>query len=347
MTQKQIPQKNAIFLVNLGSPDAPTTPALRRYLAEFLSDKRVIDLPRWQWLPILHGIVLRTRPKKSAEAYQSIWTAEGSPLIQTTYRQAELLQARFADEAQETKVYVGMRYGNPSIGAALDSLIADGVTRVVVLPLYPQYSRPTTESVRDKLTGELAARQHELSVDFIEHYYDEPRYIAALADSIRTFQAEHERPEKLIFSYHGIPQRYADNGDIYPEHCRETTEQVAAVLGLSTDDYIMTFQSRFGREQWLQPYTDETLKQLAKDGVKIVHIISPAFAADCLETLEELEVENRGYFESADNSDPQNRAGRIYRYVPALNEQLQHIDVLELVIRARLAEHGDGNAESA
>lgn len=326
-------QKTAVFLINLGSPDAPTTPALKCYLAEFLSDKRVIDLPRWQWLPILYGIVLRTRPQKSAEAYQSIWTKNGSPLIQMSYRQAELLQVRFRDEAT---VYVGMRYGNPSIASALDKIIADGMKSVVVLPMYPQYSRPTTESVRDKLTSELAKRQHELSIDFIEHYYEEPRYIEALANSIRTFQAENERPEKLLFSYHGIPKRYADNGDIYPLHCRETTEKVVEILGLSNDEYLMTFQSRFGREEWLQPYTDETLKQLAKDGVKIVHVISPAFAADCLETLEELEVENRGYFESADDTDTENRAGRIYRYIPALNDQLQHIDVLEFIVRSRL-----------
>lgn len=336
--------KTAVLLVNLGSPDEPTPQAVRRYLAEFLHDKRVVDLNRWLWCPILHGVILRTRPAKTAHAYQSIWTDAGSPLVVTTQKQAEKLRERFS--AESISIHVAMRYGNPSIGAALDTVIAAGYERLLVVPLYPQYSRTTTESVRDKLTLELAQRKHDLSVDFIEKYFDKSCYIAALAGSIRAFQAVHERPDKLIFSYHGIPQRYADNGDVYPKHCKQTTEKVAQALRLSADDYMMTFQSRFGREEWLKPYTDETLIQLAKNGVKIVHIVSPAFAADCLETLEELEVENRGYFETAGDTDPNNRAGRTYRYVPALNEQLRHIDVLEFIIRQRLG-YTIGDAESA
>lgn len=328
------PKKTAILLVNLGSPDEPTPAAVRRYLAEFLHDKRVVDLSRWLWCPILHGIILRTRPAKTAHAYQSIWQDDGSPLVVTTQKQAALLRQRFA--ADNIDVQVAMRYGNPSIGAALDKLQHKGVQRLLVLPLYPQYSRTTTESVRDKLLQEMNRQKSDFNIDFIEYYFDNPLYIAALAESIRTFQAKHERPQKLIFSYHGIPQRYAENGDIYPKHCRQTTERVAQALGLSTQDYIMTFQSRFGREEWLKPYTDETLIQLAQNGVRIVHVISPAFAADCLETLEELEVENRGYFETAGETDPDNTAARVYRYIPALNEQLQHIDVFESIIRRRL-----------
>ncbi|PID65780.1 MAG: ferrochelatase [Gammaproteobacteria bacterium] len=332
MSAKNTP-KTAIFLINLGSPDAPSVSAVRRYLAEFLRDKRVVDLSRWLWLPILYGIILRTRPQKTAQAYQSIWTTEGSPLIAMTNKQAELLRQRFCSEAE---IYVGMRYGNPSIGAALEKMQKDGIDKVVVLPLYPQYSRPTTESVRDKLTQQLKKRRYQPTLAFIEHYYQEPLYIKALAKSISDFQQRYEHPDKLLFSYHGIPQRYADNGDCYPQHCEQTTRLVVAALGLSPEDYLLTYQSRFGREQWLQPYTDETLMQLAKSGVSTVHILSPAFAADCLETLEELEVENRDYFESARGEDPDNSAGRIYRYIPALNDSEEHIDALEAVIRKRL-----------
>ncbi len=335
--------KTAILLVNLGSPDSPSVVDVRRYLREFLNDRRVIDVPRWMWWPLLHGIILRTRPAQSAKAYRHVWTAQGSPLIVTTYRQAALLRQRFA--ADDIDVYVGMRYGNPSIGKALDDILAADVSNLIVLPLYPQYSRPTTESVRDKLTWELQKRNHNLPIDFVDSYYDHDAYIDALVDSIRTYHAQYGRPEKLVFSYHGIPQRYADNGDIYPQHCQATTDSVVAALGLAPDDYVMTYQSRFGREAWLQPYTDATLKRLAVEGVRSVHVISPAFSADCLETLEELEVENRGYFETADNTDPDNQGGRIYRYIPALNDNVRHISALESIIRQRLS-HVDGDTRS-
>lgn len=329
--------KTTVLLVNLGSPDEPTVPAVRRYLAEFLSDKRVIDLPRWQWLPILHGIVLRTRPKKTAAAYQAIWTDEGSPLVATTVKQCEKLQQRFADDEQ-VRVRYAMRYGNPSVDSVLKQIVDEGCQRLLVFPLYPQYSRTTVETVRDKVQWALEKLPHvDFSVDYIEHYYDNPRYIEVLANRIAQFQAEHERPDKLIFSYHGVPQRYIENGDIYEKHCEQTTQAVVKALGLSETDYLMTFQSRFGREEWLKPYTDETLIKLAQNGVKIVHILSPAFAADCLETLEELEVENRGYFETAGGEDNANQGGRIYRYVPALNDDEQHIDVFESVVRQRLS----------
>lgn len=329
------PLKTAILLVNLGSPDAPTAEAVRSYLAEFLSDKRVIDLPRWLWYPILYGIILRVRPPKKADAYQAIWTDEGSPLIAITKKQADKLSVRFANEAID--VFWAMRYGQPSIGSVLDEIINGGYQRLLVFPLYPQYARATTETVRDKVSAELGNRQHQLAIDYIDYYYDDPQYIEALADSIRDFQQQYdETPDKLIFSYHGMPKRYIKKGEVYDQHCLSTTQATAQALGLNENQYLTTFQSRFGFDEWLQPYTDETLKKIATDDVKIVHILSPAFAADCLETLEELEVENREYFETADGQDPDNQAGRIYRYIPALNDTQRHIDVFESLIRRRL-----------
>lgn len=349
--------KTAVLLVNLGSPDAPTAAAVKPYLAEFLGDKRVIDLPKILWYPILYGIILRVRPPKTAAAYRSIWTADGSPLIATTKAQADALAKRFAADhvknhvddnvgndannvgqnVDNVGIFYAMRYGNPSIAHVLADVVAAGYEKLLVFPLYPQYSRTTTETVRDKVSEVLNQRGYELSVDYIEKYYDEPRYINALANRIQAFEAEHGKPEKLIFSYHGIPQRYIDKGDVYDQHCIATTEAVAEVLGLAKTDYLTTFQSRFGFDTWLQPYTDETLKQLAKDGIKKVHILSPAFSADCLETLEELEEENREYFETADGQDPDNTDGRTYRYIPALNADIEHIDVLEFIIRQRLS----------
>ncbi len=320
-------KKTQVLLVNLGSPDDTSIPAVRRYLAEFLSDKRVIDVPRWKWWPILHGIILRFRPKKTAEAYKSIWTDEGSPLVVTTQRQTKKLSDRLSVDG--INVHYAMRYGNPSINDVIDKIIAEGCEHLLVFPLYPQYSRATVETVRDKVEWVLAKRNHNLQVDYIEHYYERKDYINALADSIREFQAQHEHPEKLIFSYHGMPVRFIEDGDVYYEHCKETTRMTVQNLGLSEEDYLMTFQSRFGRQEWIKPYTDNILKALAQNGTKIVHILSPAFSADCLETLEELEVENRGYF--------QKNGGEIYRYIPALNDNEQHIDVLESIIRERLS----------
>lgn len=333
---KQKKQKTAVLLVNLGSPEAPTAAAVKSYLAEFLSDRRVIDLPRWLWLPILHGIILRVRPPKTAEAYRSIWQEEGSPLVTTTAKQAELLQQRFISDETVT-IYYAMRYGKPSIAGRLKEITDAGFEDVLVFPLYPQYSRTTTETVRDKVTEIVNREYQHLTVNYIEKYYDEPRYIQVLANQIQRFEQTHGKPDKLIFSYHGVPQRYINKGDVYEQHCFRTTEAVAKLLSLSDGDYLTTFQSRFGFEKWVQPYTDMTLKTLAKQGVKTVHILSPAFSADCLETLEELEKENREYFETADGEDKDNTGGRIYRYIPALNTTIEHLDVLEFIIRQRLS----------
>jgi len=327
--------ESAILLVNLGSPDAPTAIAVRRYLAEFLWDKRVVDLPRWLWWPILHGIILRVRPSRSAAAYRKVWTEKGSPLIAITKQQAAALTKKFTND-NGLSIHYAMRYGNPSIGSALDEIMVAGHRNLLIFPLYPQYSRVTVASVRDKVDEQLNLRQHNLTVDYVEPYYDEPAYINILANAIRHFQLQYEKPEQLIFSYHGIPKRFVDKGDVYYEHCKQTTLMTAKQLGLADNEYVMTFQSQFGFEKWLTPYTDQTLKELARNGVKIVHILSPAFSADCLETLEELEVENREYFETTGSENNEKVEGRIYRYIPALNDSEQHIKLFETLIRKQL-----------
>jgi protoporphyrin/coproporphyrin ferrochelatase len=315
-----------VMLVNLGTPDAPTPAAVRRYLAEFLSDPRVVDAPRVLWLPLLHVIILRTRPKRVAKAYQSIWTEAGSPLLAIGRRQqralADTLEKRFG---HPMPVELAMTYGNPTMEAAGLALRDAGVDRILVLPLYPQFSRSTTAAVFDRLARALAPCPHLPELRFVRDYHDHPLYIRALADSIREHWERHggERG-KLVFSYHGIPKRYADTGDPYPRHCQRTSELVAEALGLGENDWILCYQSRFGREEWLKPYTDETLKQMGREGIEHIDIISPAFAADCLETLEELEKENRETFLGA--------GGKTYRYIPALNDRPDHIALLTALV---------------
>lgn len=325
MSDKKQP-KFAVLLVNLGTPDAPTTGAVRRYLAEFLSDKRVVDAPRWLWWLILHGIILRIRPKKAARAYQSIWTKQGSPLLVIAKQQQQALQQALQEEFKQTvPVALGMTYGNPSIASALAELQQQGVQQVLVLPLYPQYSSSTTASVFDAVAKALGQVTYLPELRFVRQYYDHPAYIKALAQSI-TKMREQQAGEKLLLSFHGIPQRYEDKGDPYPSQCRRTAELVAAELGLTDEQWLCTFQSRFGREEWVKPYTDKTLQQWAQQGVKSVDVISPAFAADCLETLEELEIENRQYFTAA--------GGEHYQYIPCLNAEPAHINLLtQLVIK--------------
>lgn len=327
-------KKTAILLINLGSPSAPNKQAVRRYLKEFLSDKRVIDLPRWQWMPILYGIVLPFRSKKTAHAYQLIWQAEGAPLIVMTKRLSDKLAARLKATDANTDCFVAMRYGEPNLKRAVAEIEAGGYQHIIALPLYPQYSNTTIASVYDALDPLLAPllANKSLTISKIEGYPTHPLYIQALADKIRHFWQQHGKPEKLLFSFHGIPKRYQDNGDIYVAHCEQTVAAVAQALALDDADYLLTFQSRFGREPWVEPYTDVTLEKLADAGVKNVHIISPAFAVDCLETLEELEVQNRVHFETAAGKDPENQAKRSYRYIAALNDDEQHVDLLESLI---------------
>ncbi|NMP30260.1 ferrochelatase [Thalassotalea sp. M1531] len=321
--------KTGVLLVNLGTPDAPTAPALRRYLSEFLSDPRVVEIPRLVWMIILHGIILRVRPAKSAALYQSIWTEDGSPLLAITKRQlAKLKESLKGEYGDNVVVDIAMRYGNPSMSKALKSFQQQGVNNIVVLPLYPQYAGPTTASAFDAVVKELQQWRWIPSLHFIGTYHDHPLYIASLAASVREHIQAHGKPDKLVLSYHGMPKLFHDNGDPYYCFCAKTTRLLAEELQLSEDDFVMTFQSRFGKAEWLKPYTDETLEQIATQGIKNIAIISPAFSADCLETLEELESENREVFVKA--------GGEQYHYIPALNDRDDHIKLMLALINKHI-----------
>ncbi len=323
------PAKLGVLITNLGTPDAPTTSALRRYLDEFLSDPRVIEKPRLLWWIILHGIILRTRPKKSAEAYRSVWTEQGSPLLLYTQQQCEGLRERLRFRyGEHVEVAYAMRYGNPGIASALDDLQRRGVRQLLVLPLYPQYSASTTGSTFDALAQDFQKRRWLPDLRFVSHYHDFEPYIEALARSIEKYWTEHGRPEKLVLSYHGVPKRYLLDGDPYHCECHKTSRLLAARLGLSNDEYMTTFQSRFGREEWLQPYTDDTMKSLPGQGVKHVQVACPGFSADCLETIEEIDEENREYFIEA--------GGESFGYIPALNADEEHLDALGALIEKNL-----------
>lgn len=319
-----------VLLTNLGTPAAPNKAALKPYLKQFLSDPRVIELPRLLWWLILNGIILNVRPARSAEAYQTVWTDEGSPLLTYTRRQAEALQLVLEKKfAGDVVVEFAMRYGEPSIGKGLQSLFDKGARKLLVLPLYPQYSGPTTGSTFDAIAEDFKQRRWLPDFQFVGSYHDQPGYITAIADSIRDHWAEFGRAERLMFSYHGEPRRYLDDGDPYHCHCLKTTRLVAEKLGLQEDEYLSTFQSRFGREEWLKPYTDETLKSLGEKGVKSVQVICPGFSADCLETIEEIGEENREYFLEA--------GGDRYEYIPCLNDSDSHIEFLADLVGVRIA----------
>ncbi|WP_331343961.1 ferrochelatase [Cellvibrio sp. UBA7661] len=311
-----------VLLANLGTPDEPTAPALRRYLAEFLSDPRVIEVPRLIWMMVLHGIILRVRPRKSAALYKSVWTSEGSPLLAISKQQQAAIQQQLGDGYS---VKLGMRYGNPSIAGALRELQKEGVRKIIVLPLYPQYAGPTTGSTFDAVATELKSWRWVPELHFINNYCDHPLYVEALANSVREHIEKNGLPQKIIFSYHGMPKRYLTAGDPYFCLCQKTTRLVQEKLGLDKSICLTSFQSRFGREEWLKPYTDETLEQLPKDGIKHIAIISPAFSADCLETLEELAVENRHAFIAA--------GGEKYDYIAALNDRTDHIAALVEILK--------------
>ena len=305
--------KTGILLANLGTPDAPTPGAVKRYLRQFLSDKRVVDTSRLLWWPLLRGVILPIRSPRVAKLYQSVWMEEGSPLMVYSRRQQQALAARLPD----TPVALGMSYGSPSLASAVDDLLAQGVEHIVVLPLYPQYSCST---VWDELARILAKKRAIPGISFIRDYAEHPDYIHALAASVRASFAVHGEPDLLLLSYHGIPQRYANQGDDYPQRCRDTTRELVSALGLPPERVMMTFQSRFGREPWLTPYTDETLKMLGEKGTKHIQVLCPGFAADCLETLEEIAVQNREIFLEA--------GGKQYEYIPALNADAAHIEMM-------------------
>lgn len=315
-----------VLLVNLGTPDAPTTPAVRKYLREFLSDKRVVDLPRWKWWPILHGFVLTTRPQRVAKAYASIWTDEGSPLLAIARRQQEALRRRLREQyGEDIPVALGMDYGNPTMESAGLALRDAGVSNVLVIPMYPQFSSSTTASVFDRLARALKKCPAHPGLRFVRSYCDHPVYIKALANSVTEHWQKAGQRGHLVMSYHGIPERYARQGDPYPRECEATSKALGTALGLSADEWTMTYQSRFGREEWLKPYTDKTLMQWGKDKThRAIDIMSPAFSADCLETLEELEEENRENFIEA--------GGERYTYIPALNDRPDHIELFATLV---------------
>lgn len=328
--------KPGLLMVNLGSPDAPTAKATRKYLFEFLHDYRVIDTTRWLWCPILHGIILRTRPAKSAKAYASIWNepefsnqekpVETAPLIRITQAQADGVQALLGDDVE---VEIAMRYGNPSIGSAIDKLMAKGCQKIAVLPLYPQFAGATTASVFDGVAKALKKRMDIPELRFLRHYYDDPRYIKALADSLNDhLETLDWKPDAIMTSFHGLPQSYVDKGDPYQTECLETTELLRQHMGHSESYLYATFQSRFGPKAWLQPYTDKTLEKLPSEGVKKVAVMMPGFAADCLETLEEIKIEAHESFEE--------HGGEKFTAVPCLNSREDHIELLASLAKEQL-----------
>ncbi len=315
-------ERIGILLVNLGSPEAPTTSAVRKYLAEFLWDPRVIEVPRLLWWLILHGVILRIRPPRTAKNYKKVWTDEGSPLIAISRKQAQAVEKQLQKQIRGSVVVdIAMRYGKPSIATGLRGLRKAGAHRFLILPMYPQYSATTSASVFDAVTEELRHWRWLPDMRFINSYHDHAGYIGALAQSIdKHWQARGKKPDKLLFSFHGIPKRYFDNGDPYFCHCQKTARLVAEKLQLSDEQWMVAFQSHFGKEEWLKPYCDETLAELPQQNVKSVDVICPGFSADCLETLEEIGMENRQIF--LDNG------GEEYHYIPALNDHATHIKAL-------------------
>ncbi len=318
--------KVGVLISNLGTPTAPTKQALKPYLKQFLSDPRVVEIPRIIWWCILNLIILRLRPKRSAEAYKTVWTDEGSPLLVHTKNQAKGLTDKLKAEYGDNVVLsYAMRYGEPSVGNAIDDLLSQGARKIVVLPLYPQYCASTTGSTFDAVAEDFTKRRWLPDLRFVSHYHDNPEYIKCVANKIREHWETHARADKLMFSYHGIPKRYLLNGDPYHCECYKTSRLIAEDLGLQESEYMTSFQSRFGREEWLTPYTDFTLKAFPEQGVKSVQVICPGFSSDCLETIEEIGEENREYFEEA--------GGERYEYIEALNSDDAHLSMLFNLIK--------------
>ncbi|HTC28753.1 ferrochelatase [Dyella sp.] len=317
--------KAGVLLVNLGTPDAPTASAVRPYLAEFLGDPRVIEYPRWLWWLILHGVILRIRPARSAHAYARIWTSEGSPLRVGSEKLAAGLQEKLGQLCGEpVRVALAMRYGTPSVRTQIEQLQREGVRRLLVLPLYPQYSATSTGSVIDAVADALKQLRWPPELRIANDYHNDEGHIHALAQSIERWWSKHGRGEKLLLSFHGIPQRYVSAGDPYFDQCQATAQLLRTRLGLSETQLIVSFQSRVGREPWLQPYTDVTVPHLAKEGVKRLDVVCPGFAVDCLETLEEIAMQNRDFFIGAGGED--------LRYIPALNDSPEQVSSLATLI---------------
>lgn len=313
--------KQGVLIVNLGTPKEPTPAAVKTFLSKFLHDYRVVDLPRIIWCPILHGVIIPLRAKRVAKLYASIWMDEGSPLMVYSVRQARLLQ-----EATGMPVELGMSYGEPSIGGAIDRLLAKGVEKIIVIPMYPQFSSSTVSSVWDSVSRHLQKMKNRYTpaINFVNDYADHPAYIEGLKTSVLESFEANGVPDALLVSYHGIPVRFSSEGDKYQQRCELTTQLLTDALNMQSLKIIMTFQSRFGREPWLTPFTDETIKNLPNEGIKSLHVISPGFAADCLETLEELDEQNREIFMHA--------GGTSFTYIPALNDKPVHIEMLRQLV---------------
>ncbi len=312
--------RKGVLLVNLGTPDSPTAPDVRRYLKEFLSDPRVVELPSLLWQPILRGLILNTRPAKSARKYASIWTPDGSPLLVHTLRLAAKLEAALED----TRVVTAMRYGQPSIATGLEELRAAGCDRIVILPLYPQYAASTVGSVYDAVFATLQRWRNQPELRLVRQYFDHPAHIEALKQRVLGYWQQHGRPDCLLMSFHGLPQKSAEQGDPYANECLYTGRALADALELPEEGYRITFQSRFGLQEWLKPYTDETLRTLAKEGCRRVDALCPGFATDCLETLEEIAMEGKETFLGA--------GGREFHYIPALNDSDLGVSMLQAIV---------------
>jgi len=325
-----LPDSLGVLLVNLGTPDDPSPAAVRRYLKEFLWDPRVIEVPRPIWWLILNGFILRFRPSRSAEAYQKIWTEDGSPLLLHSQDIASGLQQQLgARVSGAVNVALGMSYGSPSIDVALNELYQQGAQRIVCLPLYPQYSATTTASVFDAVTRALSRRRWLPEFRFIKQYHDARGFIAAQAQNIREYWERHGRGDKLLFSFHGLPKETLENGDPYHCQCLKTARLVAESLELDSEEWVVSFQSRVGRGEWLRPYTDETVTELGKQGVSELDVVCPGFAADCLETLEEIAMQNAEFFADA--------GGGSLRYIPALNARDDHVAFLARLVEKHIA----------
>lgn len=310
-----------ILLANLGTPDSPSVGDVRRYLKEFLSDPRVVEVPRLAWWLVLNLVILNTRPRRSAKAYAKVWTDEGSPLLVISRRQQAALEQRLQEVygGQVTSA-LAMCYGSPSVGHGLQQLHEAGCNRILVLPLYPQYSATSTAALFDAVYREMKQLRAVPELRFVNDYYDDPLYIRALADSVHDYRAQHGSADRLLMSFHGIPQEYADKGDPYPCQCEVTAALLAHELELGAEQWLYSFQSRLGPKQWLKPYTDETLADLPGKGVKNIQVVCPGFSADCLETLEEIAMENRDVFMEA--------GGEHYSYIPCLNDSVAHVNVM-------------------
>lgn len=328
MTALNSSSRIGLLLVNLGTPDEPSRPALRRYLAEFLWDPRVVEVPRPIWWLILHGVILNIRPKRSAQAYQRIWMPEGSPLL--VHSQALMKQmVTHIPQKKQFHCALAMRYGSPSIAETISQLMETGIDTLITLPLYPQYSATTTGSAFDGVSAALQRMRRIPNLLFIDNYHDHPAYIEAMAHHIQNYWKKNGKGRHLLISFHGIPQRYAEAGDPYPQHCLRSARLLTEKLELTDDEWTLGFQSRFGREAWLQPYVVDLLKKWPKAGIQDLDVFCPGFATDCLETIDEMGHENQQLFLSA--------GGTRYRYIPALNADTAHANALWAVVCSHLA----------